>query len=230
MKSICLIPARGGSKRIPRKNLKLFFGKPLIVWSIEAAISSGIFDQIYVSTDDEEIADVAASHGAIIPFLRPENISNDFAIDQDVIDHFLSWMKSKKINAKNLCYLYATAPFITKETLKGVQKLLLKSGAYMAHTVTNYNFPALKALKREKNGSLNFMWKEFSNTRSQDLPELVHDAGQCYFFNLSDCSHDKKIVGYDLPRFCCQDIDTIEDFEEAEIIFKLFFKNKKFRK
>lgn len=226
MRSICLIPARGGSKRIPRKNLKLFFGKPLISWSIETALSSGIFDEIYVSTDDIEIAEVAASNGANIPFLRPKNISNDYALDQEVIDHFLSWMKENKIEADNLCYLYATAPFITKETLIGVRKLLEETKAYMAHTITRYDFPVLKALKKDNNNCLNYMWDEFSNSRSQDIPEFFHDAGQCYFFNLKKSYVAKKIVGYILPRLYCQDIDTIEDFEQAEIIYKYFLRNK----
>ncbi len=226
MRSICLIPARGGSKRIPRKNIKLFFGKPLILWSIEAALSSGIFDEIYVSTDDIEIAELAASNGANIPFLRPENISNDYAIDQEVIDHFLGWMKENKIEAENLCYLYATAPFITNKTLIGVQKLLEESEAFMAHTITKYDFPVLKALKKDENKCLKYMWNEFSSSRSQDLPELFHDAGQCYFFNLKKSNVEKKVVGYNLPRLYCQDIDTLEDFEQAEIIYEYFLKNK----
>jgi len=226
MRSICLIPARGGSKRIPRKNLKLFFGKPLILWSIEAALSSGIFDEIYVSTDDIEIAEIAASNGANIPFLRPKNISNDYAVDQDVIDHFLGWMKENKIAADNLCYLYATAPFITRETLIGVRKLLEESEAYMAHTITKYDFPVLKALKKDKNDCLKYMWNEYSKSRSQDLSEFFHDAGQCYFFDLKKSYVEKKIVGYILPRLYCQDIDTIEDFEQAEIIYEHFLRNK----
>tara|TARA_Y100001978_G_C23650223_1_gene413017 strand:- start:74 stop:757 length:684 start_codon:yes stop_codon:yes gene_type:complete len=226
MRSICLIPARGGSKRIPRKNLKLFFGKPLILWSIEAALSSGIFDEIYVSTDDIEIAEIAASNGANIPFLRPKNISNDYAVDQDVIDHFLGWMKENKIAADNLCYLYATAPFITRETLIGVRKLLEESEAYMAHTITKYDFPVLKALKKDKNNCLKYMWNEYSKSRSQDLSEFFHDAGQCYFFDLKKSYVEKKIVGYILPRLYCQDIDTIEDFEQAEIIYEHFLRNK----
>ena len=226
MRSICLIPARGGSKRIPRKNLKLFFGKPLILWSIEAALSSGIFDEIYVSTDDIEIAEIAASNGANIPFLRPKNISNDYAVDQDVIDHFLGWMKENKIAADNLCYLYATAPFITTETLIGVRKLLEESEAYMAHTITKYDFSVLKALKKDKNDCLKYMWNEYSKSRSQDLSEFFHDAGQCYFFDLKKSYVEKKIVGYILPRLYCQDIDTIEDFEQAEIIYEHFLRNK----
>ena len=157
-----LNPCKRRFQKNTKKNLKLFLGKPLILWSIEAAISSGIFDEIYVSTDDNEIAELAASNGANVPFLRPEKFSNDFAIDQEVIDHFLEWMKGKKIKAENLCYLYATAPFITKETLIGVKKLLEESGADMAHTITKYNFPVLKALRKDKNGCLKYMWSEFS--------------------------------------------------------------------
>ena len=226
MKTVCLIPARGGSKRIPRKNIKLFFGKPLISWSIETAISSGIFDEVYVSTDDEEIANIAKNYGANIPFVRPENLSNDFAIDKDVIQHFIEWMESKKLFPDTLCYLYATAPFINKKTILGVQKLLNDSGAGLAHTVTSYDYPVLKALKEDKNGQLEFMWKEFANTRSQDLPELIHDAGQCYFYNLKKFrDKEYRTVGYKIPRTQAQDIDTLEDFKQAEILFDLYIKD-----
>ena len=225
MKNICLIPARGGSKRIPRKNIKLFFGKPLIAWSIEVAKSSKIFEEIYVSTDDMEIADIAISYGAKVPFIRPEKISNDYAIDKDVIDHFINWMYTNKIESDFLCYLYATAPFVTNQILLGLQKLLIESEASLAHTVTKYDYPVLKALKKNSDGSLNYMWEEYSKIRSQDLPELIHDAGQCYFFNLKKYGKDQKIVGFDIPRLYCQDIDTLEDFENAEKLFSLFFKD-----
>ena len=223
MKSICLIPARGGSKRIPRKNIKLFFGKPLIAWSIETAINSGVFDEVYVSTDDSEIADIAEHYGANVPFKRPENLSNDFAIDKDVIQHFIEWMASIKLFPDTLCYLYATAPFINKKTILGVQKLLKDSGAALAHTVTSYDYPVLKALKENKKGRIEYMWEEFANTRSQDLPELIHDAGQCYFYNLKKFKEERcSTVGYKIPRTHVQDIDTLEDFNKAEILFKLY--------
>ena len=226
MKSVCLIPARGGSKRIPRKNIKSFFGKPLISWSIETAISSGVFDEVYVSTDDGEIASIAKQYGANIPFIRPENLSNDFAIDKDVIQHFIEWMESIKLFPDSLCYLYATAPFINKKTILGVQKLLNDSGAGLAHTVTSYDYPVLKALKEDKNGQLEFMWNEFANTRSQDLPELIHDAGQCYFYNLKKFrDKEYRTVGYKIPRTQAQDIDTLEDFKQAEILFDLYIKD-----
>ena len=226
MKSVCLIPARGGSKRIPRKNIKSFFGKPLISWSIETAISSGIFDEVYVSTDDEEIASISKHYGANVPFIRPENLSNDFAIDKDVIKHFIEWMESTKLFPDSLCYLYATAPFINEKTILGVQKLLKDSGAGLAHTVTSYDYPVFKALKEEKNGQIEYMWKEFANTRSQDLPELIHDAGQCYFYNLKKFKDEEyRTVGYKIPRTQAQDIDTLEDFNQAEILFDLYLKN-----
>ena len=222
MKNICLIPARGGSKRIPRKNIKIFFGKPLIAWSIEVAKQSSIFDEVFVSTDDIEIANIARSYGAVVPFLRPKNLSDDYAIDKEVIEHFISWMSDNKMNPDVLCYLYATAPFITEKVLNDVLELLISSGGVMAHTVTNYDYSVFKALKKDENGYLKFMWEEFSDKRTQDLQELIHDAGQCYFYNLKKYGKDEKVVGYHLPRLLCQDIDTLEDFNNAEKLFKLF--------
>ena len=147
MKNICLIPARGGSKRIPRKNIKIFFGKPLIAWSIEVAKKSSIFDEVFVSTDDIEIADIAKSYGAVVPFLRPKNLSDDYAIDKQVIEHFINWMSDNKMNPDVLCYLYATAPFITEKVLNDVLELLISSESVLAHTVTNFDYSVFKALK-----------------------------------------------------------------------------------
>lgn len=220
MKHICVIPARGGSKRIPRKNIKIFHGKPLIAWSIEVAKTSGLFENIYISTDDEEIASTAEEYGALIPFLRPEHLSNDYAGDKEVRDHFIEWMNETMVEADTLCYLYATAPFITAKTLKGCLQLLLDSGAVSAHTVTTYAYPVLRSLKKDEQGLLSFMWKEYASSRSQDLPELFHDAGQCYFFNLAKYGIEDSRVGYEIPRLYCQDIDTLEDFEIAEKLFQ----------
>jgi len=221
MKSQCVIPARGGSKRIPRKNIKTFYGKPLIAWSIEAAKTSGLFEDVYVSTDDEEIADIAAIYGAKIPFVRPADISNDFAVDKEVRDHFIGWMKGSMIEADILCYLYPTAPFIRGKTLVECQKLLIDTRAACAHTVTKYAYPVLRSLKKDCNGLLSFMWDEYSSSRSQDLPELLHDAGQCYFYNLRKYGKEETRVGYEIPRLHCQDIDTLEDFEIAEMLFQM---------
>mgnify|MGYP001177742633 CR=1 FL=1 len=222
MKNICLIPARGGSKRIPKKNIKVFFGKPLIAWSIEVARSSGIFDEVYVSTDDKEIADIALEYGAVVPFLRPAKLSNDYAVDKDVIEHFILWMNDNQVFSDTLCYLYATAPFITEELLNDLKNLLIESQAVVAHPVTTYDYPVLKALRKDKSSVINYVWEEFANTRSQDLPELVHDAGQCYFYNLQKYGKENKRVGLNIPRFCGQDIDTLEDFKNAEKLFKIF--------
>ena len=222
MKSICVIPARGGSKRIPRKNIKVFHGKPIIAWSIQVAKSSGLFDAVYISTDDEEIANVAKEYGAIIPFLRPLHLSDDFTGDKEVRDHFIEWMKDNSVKADTLCYLYATAPFVTEETLRKCQELLVDSGAESSHTVTKYAYPVQRSLRRDKKGILSFMWKEYANSRSQDLPELLHDAGQCYFFDLNKYGKGESRVGYEIPRLYSQDIDTLEDFEIAEKLFQIF--------
>tara|TARA_A100001035_G_scaffold279911_2_gene282973 strand:+ start:1367 stop:2062 length:696 start_codon:yes stop_codon:yes gene_type:complete len=230
MKNVCLIPARGGSKRIPRKNIRLFFGKPLIAWSIEVAKSSGIFDEVYVSTDDKEIANIAIEYGAVVPFLRPAKLSNDFAIDKDVMEHFILWMKNNQVFSDTLCYLYATAPFITEKVLKDVKNLLLKSDAALAYTVTKYDYPVLKALKQDNSGVIKYFWEEFSRSRSQDLPELVHDAGQCYFYNLKKYGKENKTVGFNIPRLRCQDIDTLEDFKNAEKLFEIILNEKNSKK
>ena len=221
MKPICLIPARGGSKRIPRKNIKLFNGKPLISWSIECALKSNLFSRIFVSTDDDEIARIAKNCGAEIPFIRPSKLSDDFTKDLDVIDHFIKWGLDTKINSNILCYLYPTAPFITKSTLKKCYELLLKENASCSLTITKYDYPPQRALKKKEDSKIDFIWKEFKNNRSQDLEEAFHDAGQCYFYDLKKLPDISNRVGLLLPRITCQDIDTLEDFEYAEILFKL---------
>ena len=222
--NICLIPARGGSKRIPKKNIKSFHGKPLIAWSIQCAINSGLFEEVYVSTDSIEIANIAAKYGASIPFIRPSSISGDFVLDETVRDHFINWMKESNIKADYLFYLYPTAPFITKQILEGCLQALINRNASASLTVTTYSYPVLRALKYDKKGFLTFKWVENSLLRSQDLEELVHDAGLCYCFDMvkySNYKENPQRVGYMVPRDCCQDIDTIEDFEFAEKLFNL---------
>ena len=218
MKSLCLIPARGGSKRIPRKNIKLFHGKPLICWSIECALKSSLFEKVYVSTDDEEIAAISRDCGAEIPFLRPSNISDDFARDRDVISHFINWMKNEEIYADYLCYLYATVPFITHKTLKGCQELITKKDASLSMAITSYETSPLWAQKIDSKGIINYDKPEFITTRSQDLPEFFHDAGQCYFYNLKVWPKVNLTYGFEIPRILSHDIDTMLDFDIAEAI------------
>tara|TARA_B100001029_G_C15034181_1_gene439020 strand:+ start:303 stop:992 length:690 start_codon:yes stop_codon:yes gene_type:complete len=227
MKNICLIPARGGSKRIPKKNIKKFHGQPLIYWSIKAAKSSDLFDDIYVSTDDLEIASIAEKYGAKVPFIRPKEISNDYAKDKAVREHFLQWMSSNNLKVDILCYLYATAPFINKKILLGCKNLLLESKSYLAHTVTTFQYPVLRALEQNEKGELSYKWPKYSDYRSQDLPELLHDAGQCYFFNLNKNDKERKRVGYRISRIYANDIDTLEDFEVAERLFEAILNNPK---
>lgn len=224
MKPICLIPARGGSKRIPRKNIKIFCGKPLISWSIECAIKSNLFSKIFVSTDDNEIAEEAKKCGAEIPFKRPENLSDDHTKDIEVIDHFIKWTITKNIKPNIICYLYPTAPFITVNTLQRCYELLRKENASQSYTVTTYDYPPQRALKIDNENKLNFIWEEFKNARSQELEEAYHDAGQCYFYDVNKFPNTSDRVGLLLPRYNCQDIDTLEDFEHAEMLFKLLSK------
>jgi len=224
MKSICLIPARGGSKRIPKKNIKLFHGKPLIAWSIECARNTNIFDKVYVSTDDEEIATIARDYGAEIPYIRPEKISNDYSIDKDVRNHFLNWCYENSLDIKILCYLYPTAPFITQSTLIGCRDMLIKNNVSEVFTISKYPNSPFRALQLNNDNTLNYIWPEFINTRSQNLRESYYDAAQCYFFGYFKGIDNSKIMGYEIPNMECHDIDTINDFINAELKFSILLK------
>ncbi len=224
MKSICLIPARGGSKRIPKKNIKNFYGKPLIAWSIECAINTKIFDKVYVSTDDEEIANISKSYGAEIPFIRPKEISNDYANDNSVRDHFLSWCSENNTKIKILCYLYPTAPFITESTLIGCRNMLVKNNVSKVFTISKYSNSPFRALQINKDNTLDYIWPEFMNTRSQNLRESYYDAAQCYFFGYFEGLDKTKIMGYEIPNMECHDIDTLNDFDNAEMKFSILLK------
>lgn len=224
--NIAIIPARGGSKRIPRKNIKPFHGKPMIAYSIEAAKKSGCFDKILVSTDDQEIADVALQYGAEVPFLRPANIADDFATTMDVMQHALAWCEGESWDVELVCCIYATAPFISAKYIKqGLLELAEKDVQYV-FSATTFSFPIQRAITLGKEGAVSMFSPEFSNTRSQDLPEAYHDAGQ-FYWGKSDAfkqgvsvftSHSKIVH---LPRKRVQDIDTFEDWELAEALFSV---------
>ena len=204
----------------------MFHNKPLIAWSIECAIKSKIFNEVFVSTDDIEIKQIAESYGAIVPFLRPKELSDDFAKDADVRTHFLNWFKKTHKNKIDiLCYLYATAPFISSKTLIECKNDLLKFNNGCVFTVTDYSFSPLRALIKKENGELEYFLKQYSDKRSQDLPPLLHDAGQCYFFNLNKDNYETDRRGYKISRLHSQDIDTQEDFEFAEILFGILKNN-----
>lgn len=223
--NIAIIPARGGSKRIPRKNIKTFFGKPMIAWSIEAAIKSRCFDAVLVSTDDEEIATVAKKFGASVPFLRPASLSDDHTGTTKVISHAIEWHLERGITPELVCCLYATAPLISSDDIKLGKDLLTESDADFSFPVTSFGFPIQRATRIKQDGRLEMIQPEHYRTRSQDLEPAFHDAGQFYWGKTTAWLEGKplfssKSIPLILPRFRVQDIDTVEDWERAELIAK----------
>lgn len=221
---VAIIPARGGSKRIPRKNIKEFHGKPMIAYSIEAAQKSGCFDRIIVSTDDQEIADVAIKYGAEVPFIRPANIADDYATTMDVIQHSISWCESQNITVDLLCCIYATAPFILPSDLSAGLVAVSVPGVEYAFSATSFAFPIQRAISLNKDGFVHMFQPEHLNTRSQDLEEAYHDAGQFYWGKVSAFKGGKPIFSPSskailLPRKRVQDVDTLEDWELAEALY-----------
>lgn len=218
-KPICIIPARGGSKRIPRKNITPFNGKPLIAWSIETAIKSEVFSKVIISTDDEEIADVAKQYGAETPFIRDANLADDFATTAEVIADSLT-----KLDPTNhTCCLYPTAPLIRADDFKNAYLKLIETNAESIIAVTEYDFHPLRAFELKEDGKLDFKWPENALTRSQDLPGLLHDAGAFYFFKTSAFQAQNKLVmkntiGHTIERNRAVDIDTPEDLEFARLL------------
>ena len=222
---LAVIPARGGSKRIPRKNIKLFCGKPMIAWSIEAARQSGCFDQIVVSTDDAEIAEVARQNGAQVPFMRPAELSDDHTGTTAVIAHAINWFVAQGQTPAQVCCLYATAPFVGADDLRRGLIVLTETGSDYAFSVTSYAFPIQRAIRINETGRVEMFNSEHFNTRSQDLEEAYHDAGQFYWGRAGAWLQGRMIFSPDatpvrLPRHRVQDIDTPEDWTRAEWLFK----------
>lgn len=223
---VAIIPARGGSKRIPRKNIKEFCGKPIISYSIEAAISSGCFDRVIVSTDDEDIAKVARTFGAEIPFTRPEQLSDDFATTLDVIQHSIAWCENQEWKIDVICCIYATAPFIRQRDIRYGLSVLEDPKVQYAFSATSFGFPIQRAFYLDSAGSVVMFQPENINARSQDLRGAYHDAGQFYCGKVSAfkgglpvfAEHSKPVL---LPRERVQDIDTAADWSYAEKMFEL---------
>ena len=223
--NIAIIPARGGSKRIPKKNIKNFLGKPIIAYSIEVALESNLFDKIIVSTDDNKISEVAQEHGAEVPFIRPKDISDDFTGTNDVVKHALHWLLKEGIKVEYICCIYATAPFLMSKYLKEGFEKLRNSRKLFAFSVTSFAFPVQRAI-RVKNKQISMFYPKYSTTRSQDLEEGYHDAGQFYWGKSSAFLSDKAIFSENsipiiLPRYLVQDIDTLEDWQRAELMYKV---------
>ena len=221
---LAVIPARGGSKRIPRKNIKNFFGKPMIAWSIQQAVKSGAFDRIIVSTDDAEIAQISKTWGAEIPFMRPKELSDDFTGTTSVIAHAINWFIKEGYNPLEVCCIYATAPLIQVEyILKGLGALR-RHKADFSFSVTPYAFPIQRAIKLCEKGRVEMMDQTQFQRRSQDLTETYHDAGQFYWGSSKAWQSGKPIFGKHsvpiiIPRYLVQDIDTHEDWMQAELMF-----------
>lgn len=230
-KCIAIIPARGGSKRIPRKNIKDFHGKPLISYSIEVALKSGLFDEVIVSTDDDEIAEIARKFGASVPFIRPKELSDDFTGTGAVVNHTLEFLKEQGEKIDFVCTIYATAPFLSEKYLiEGFTKLK-NSNAKNAFSCTSMLFPIQRTFKITQNERCEMFWKENFSKRSQDLEESYQDAGQFYWTNLNIKS-DEIMFGKDsipiiLPRYLVQDIDTLEDWTRAKFMYEALKKSEK---
>jgi N-acylneuraminate cytidylyltransferase len=226
MKCLAIITARGGSKRIPRKNIRDFLGKPIIAYSIEAALKSGVFNEVMVSTDDDEIAEIAKKYGAVVPFKRSAETSNDTATTTDVIIEVFNEYKKRGFNFDYACCIYPTAPFIKPENLKSGFEIMLKENTDAAIPVVKYSYPIQRALEIGADNRLAMVWPEHSRTRSQDLVPRYHDAGQFYWFKVSAVKPDMELLKMKaspivIPETQVQDIDTEEDWAIAEIKYRL---------
>lgn len=225
MTNLAIIPARGGSKRIPRKNIKHFLGKPIIAYSIEAALNSKLFDKVIVSTDDLEIAEVAIKYGACVPFLRSKENSNDMATTFSVIKEVLMTFDQQNKKFEHVCCIYPCAPFINKEILvKGYNQYLGKNYDSL-FPIMPFNFPIQRSLEI-KDEKLRFIYPQFSLTRSQDLELAYHDAGQFYWMNSKICLTKKSLItdntGYiTITELEGQDIDNLTDWKLAELKYEI---------
>jgi pseudaminic acid cytidylyltransferase len=224
--NVAVILARGGSKRVPRKNIKNFCGKPMVAWPIEMAKESNLFDHILVSTDDEEIANISRSFLAEVPFTRPSDLSNDYAGTADVMAHSVNWMHAEGWEPEAICCIYATSVFLDKNDIKKGYDNLINGDWFYSFSATDFEYPIFRSFKKRNNGGVEMFFPEHFQSRSQDLPEALHDAAQFYwgkpeswlnklkFFD----QHSKPVI---IPRWRIQDIDTMEDWKRAELLFKL---------
>ena len=225
MKNKAIIPARGGSKRIPRKNIRPFLGKPVIAYSIAAALQSGLFDEVMVSTDDEEIAEVARQYGAKVPFMRSATTADDYATTADVMLEVLECYKKQRIEYDTLCCIYSTAPFVTADSLKSAYHLLAEKEFDSVFTAVAYSYPVQRGLKMDA-GKIRMVWPEYSKSRSQDLETIYHDAGQFYVSKVGSFYRHAGFRGPNtggiiLSELEVQDLDTETDWQLAEMKYRL---------
>lgn len=225
MANLAIIPARGGSKRIPKKNIKPFLGKPIIAYSIEAALNSDLFDEVMVSTDDKEIANISKKYGAKIPFIRSQENSDDYAVLAEVIDEVVIKYESKGNVFENVCCILPTAPFVTSNKIKEAYKKLKKNNFDSVFSILEFSFPIQRSLKIEDNKVV-MVWEEHLNSRSQDLEPRYHDSGQYYWLKTSSFLKEKRLFTANsgalvVSGLHAQDIDTVIDWKIAEIKYTL---------
>lgn len=223
---MAVIPARGGSKRIPRKNIRAFCGKPIIAYSIDAAIQSQLFDRVIVSTDNNEIAETARQLGAEIPFMRPAELANDFVGTVPVIRHAIHQLIAQETSPIYVCCIYATAPFVTAPDIQRGWRILLETRADYAFSVTSFASPIQRAIKITPDGRIAMFQPQNYEARSQDLEQAYHDAGQFYWGRAAAFLNELKLFSNHaapvlLPRSQVQDIDTLEDWDIAELMFSV---------
>jgi pseudaminic acid cytidylyltransferase len=226
--TICVIPARGGSKRIPKKNIKTFFGKPMIQWSIEAAQQSNIFDQIIVSTDDEVIADISKDLGVLVPFKRSKELSDDYTNTTDVIADAANWAKGADLDAEIVCCLYATAPFVRAADLIAAHEVISGSDWEYVFSVAEYSSPIFRSFRQSKNQGVEMFFPQHFESRSQDLPQALFDAGMFYMGKSEAWIQGLRIFEnhsfpLKIPSWRVQDIDTPEDWVRAEQMAKYIY-------
>lgn len=218
MKNLCIIPARGGSKRIPRKNIKPFIGKPIIAYSIENAKATGLFDEIMVSTDDPEIVEIAKQYGASVPFLRSEKMANDYATLADVLQEVIENYVERGASFDNMCCILATCPLIKATDISDAYQRLIQSDFTTICPMVAYSYPILRSYSMDENGEMTMNWPEYAKTRSQDLKPAYHDSGTFYWHKIEQwLAGNRRRGGVVISEELIQDIDTEQDWKLAEM-------------
>lgn len=227
MKNLAIIPARGGSKRIPRKNIKEFLGKPIIAYSIETALKTGLFDEVMVSTDDMEIAEVAKRFGGSVPFMRSAETSSDYATTADVLKEVIAKYQELGLAFDNFCCFYATAPLVQSKDVVSAFERLQQSDFTCVYPVVQFSYPIWRCLDLSDDGTMTRHWPEYENSRSQDLPKEYHDTGTFYWYKTREwLAGNIKVGGIEVSETTIQDIDTETDWKLAEMKYKLLYQTK----
>jgi len=218
---IAIITARGGSKRIPHKNIKIFLGQPMIKYAIDAALESKIFDTVMVSTDDEEIAQVAKKYGADVPFMRSKETANDFSATIDVLHEVINQYKKMNVEFNTICCIYPCVPLLKGNTLVKAYSVFAKNNTDALIPIVQFSYPIQRALRINNNGLLDYVYPEYIKTRSQDLEPMYHDVGMFYFYKSSSLLNSVKTIKYfEMRETEIQDIDTSDDWAMAELKYK----------